>query len=126
MDPSGHQIDRPGEPHPRAGELFSLDAGPLHGSRDEPRRQAHHVARIMIAFEGPMILGEHGVRGVGHEDGEAFVVDVDADDGTDRRVERQQRPGAAGLPGRSDRDVGVGADHAGALELGDDARDRRA
>ena len=49
-----------------------------------------------------MVLGEHGVRGVGHQDGETFVIDVDADDGTDRRVERKQRPGAAGLPGRSD------------------------
>ena len=102
VDPSGHQIDRPGEPHPRAGELLSLDARPLDGSRDEPRRQAHHVAGIVVAFEGPMVLGEHGVRGVGHQDGETFVIDVDADDGADRRVERKERPGASGLPGRSE------------------------
>ena len=80
----------------------------------------------MIAFEGPMIFGEHGVRGVGHQHGETFVIDVDADDGTDRRVERKERPGAAGLPGRSEPDVGIVADHACALKLGDDARDGRA
>ena len=37
-----------------------------------------------------MVLGEHGVRGVGHQDGETFVIDVDADDGADRRIERQE------------------------------------
>ena len=49
----------PASPPPRR-RLLSLHAGPLHGARDEPCCQAHHVARVVIAFERPMILGEHG------------------------------------------------------------------
>ena len=90
MDPPGHQIDGPSQPDPRAGDLLSFHARSLHGEIHEPGRQAHDVASLVIALQRPVILGEHGVRGVRHQHGETFVIDIDADDGADRRIERQE------------------------------------
>jgi hypothetical protein len=121
VDPSGHQIDGSRESDPCAGKPLSIYASFLHGSVDQPRRQVHHLACVVIALERPMIFGEYGVCGVGHQNGQTFMIDVDPDDGADRGIERKQRPWASRLPMARGLDVGIEADHACVLEFRDDA-----
>jgi hypothetical protein len=118
-------VDRARQAHAGGEHAAARDAGLLNQLGDQPGGGVERVLRGGVDLELGVALGQDRVREVRDGDPERVVAEVQADDRPRRAVERHEHRRAAAL--RAGRGHAVGHaldDHAGRLQVADEARHR--
>jgi hypothetical protein len=119
-------MDRCGQTHAHADHLIARDLGLLERLRHERRGGVQALLRLVVDVEVDVALGEDRRGEVADRDAQAAVPERDADGGAGRGVERQQDRRPAALCSACGAVLGALDDEAVGLQVGDQARHRRA
>ncbi len=121
MKRAARVVDRARQRHAHADHLPLVHAALVEHPRDQLGSLLERSVGVLVHVHPDARLGDHGAGEVAHRHADLVVVEVEADGGAGRRVERELRGRAALAAGGGERAL---HDQAGALELADHGRDR--